>query len=93
MQELKLITIEDLQAFKQEVLDAIHEEMSGSKSSNPCDYLSAEEVKKILGISSKQFQIIRNRRYITHYVIGRKIYVKRCDLDTYMEEYKIKSST
>jgi len=89
MKEVQLITYEDLLKFKQEILDAIHEEISELTQPGRDEYLTAEKVKEILGCSSKQFQIIRQRKLITHIVVGRKIYVKRSDLDAYLEEYVI----
>lgn len=54
------------------------------------ELLSSEEVMKVLGVSAKTWQKYRNERRIPFSQIGRKIYVKRTDLDAFMEEHKIK---
>lgn len=54
------------------------------------EWLSSEEVKKILGISGKTWQKYRNERRIPFSQFGRKIYVKKTDLDNFMENHKIK---
>jgi len=90
--QVELISADELQQFKAELLAELKDAISSIKTSSPNDYLTAEQVKEILGISSKQFQIMRNRHQIIHYVVGRKIYVKRSDLDAFLEEYKINSN-
>lgn len=54
------------------------------------ELLSSEEVKKVLGISAKTWQKYRDERRIPFSQFGRKIYVKKADLDAFMEEHKIK---
>lgn len=54
------------------------------------EWLSSEEVKKILGVSAKTWQKYRNERRIPFSQFGRKIYVKKANLDAFMEEHKIK---
>lgn len=54
------------------------------------ELLSSEEVMRVLGVSAKTWQKYRNERRIPFSQLGRKIYVRRTDLDAFMEEHKIK---
>lgn len=53
------------------------------------DWLNSEEVKRMLGISSKTWQTYRDERRIPFSQFGRKIYVKKSDLNAFMESNKI----
>ena len=81
--ELKILTPEDLQNLKQEILGEIKAGFSAAASFSQTDTcLTSEQVCEILGVSSKQFQKYRNERRIAFSQFGRKIYVKRpsCNL-------------
>lgn len=54
------------------------------------EWLSSEEVKKILGVSAKTWQKYRNERRIPFSQFGRKIYVKRSDLEDFINSHCIK---
>lgn len=52
------------------------------------EWIASNEVLKLLGISRKTWQKYRNERRIPFSQFGRKIYVKKADLDAFMEENK-----
>lgn len=52
-------------------------------------WLSSEEARKQLRVSVKTWQTYRDERRITFSQFGRKIYVKKSDLDNFMESHKI----
>ena len=54
------------------------------------EWLSSEEVKKILGVSAKTWQKYRNERRIPFSQFCRKIYVKRSDLEDFINSHCIK---
>lgn len=54
------------------------------------EWLESETVRKILGVSPKSWQTYRDQRLIPFSQIGRKIYVKRADLQDFMERHYIK---
>jgi len=90
--ELTILTPEDLQNLKQEILNEIKAGFSATASSSQADtYLTSEQVCEILGVSSKQFQKYRNERRIAFSQFGRKIYVKRSDLDRFLEAHRIEA--
>ena len=59
------------------------------RSSSNCDWLESEEARKLLGISPKTWQNYRDQRLIPFSQIGRKIYVNRADLDTFLRKHLI----
>ena len=90
--ELTILTPEDLQNLKQEILNEIRAGFSAAASSSQADtYLTSEQVCEILGVSSKQFQKYRNERRIAFSQLGRKISVKRSDLDRFLEAHRIEA--
>ena len=62
-----------------------------SLSQKDDDWLDSKTVQEMLGISSRQFQKYRNERRISFSQFGRKIYVKRSDLNDFLERNRIKS--
>ena len=52
-------------------------------------WIESSEVKKILGISQSTWQLMRDNRKIPFIQMGRRIYVKKSDLESYMEQHLI----
>lgn len=75
-----------------EKLDRLTElvERSQSATSN-ADWIESEDARKILGVSPKTWQNYRDKRIIPFSQIGRKIYVNRADLDTFLRQHRIDS--
>jgi hypothetical protein len=55
------------------------------------EWIESVEARKMLGISPKTWQTYRDRRIIPFAQIGRKILVKRSDLEAFMEAHYIHS--
>ena len=51
------------------------------------EWIDSVEARKMLGVSPKTWQTYRDRRVIPFAQIGRKILVKKADLDTFMRKY------
>ncbi|WP_368180309.1 helix-turn-helix domain-containing protein [Bacteroides caccae] len=51
--------------------------------------MESTQVRKRLGISAKTWQTYRDERRIPFSQFGRKIYVKRADLEKFMEDHYI----
>lgn len=82
----------------QKIVDELVEDVKSIKSflQNPHsqtnlgeEWIPSNEVLKQLGISRKTWQKYRNERRIPFSQFGRKIYVRRADLDAFMENHKI----
>lgn len=72
----------DIQDMK-ELLIKRNKEEAGS------EWIDSVEAHKMLGVSPKTWQTYRDRRVIPFAQIGRKILVKKADLDTFMREHYI----
>lgn len=53
--------------------------------------IESVKIPKILGISPKTWQTYRDRRLIPFIQVGSKIYVKRADLQSFMDAHYIES--
>ena len=53
------------------------------------EWLESEAARKLLGVSPKTWQNYRDQRVIPFSQIGRKIYVNRADLDTFLRKHLI----
>lgn len=53
------------------------------------EWLDSTEARKILGVSPKTWQTYRDRRLISFAQFGRKIMVKRADLEAFMNAHYI----
>lgn len=79
---------EGIQDTLQEVkslLIAKKEEESNNK------WIESTEARKMLGVSPKTWQTYRDERRIPFVQFGRKILVKRSDLESFMKAHYIKS--
>jgi hypothetical protein len=74
----------DLQILK-ELMRTKNEEEINSQ------WIESVKVPKILGISRKTWQNYRDKRLIPFSQIGNKIYVKRADLEAFMNDHSITS--
>ena len=54
-------------------------------------WIESVKIPKILGISPKTWQTYRDKRLIPFSQIGSKIFVKRADLEKFMESHYIES--
>ena len=93
--EVKLITItaDDFEQLKADLIDSVREELAKSSVSGGSvdEYLTSKEVCEELGISSRQFQKYRDERRIAFSQFGRKIYVRRSDLNEFIASHRIPS--
>jgi excisionase family DNA binding protein len=53
------------------------------------EWLSGSEARKMLGISQKTWQTYRDRKYIPFSQYGRKIRVKKSDVEAYLMSHYI----
>lgn len=75
--------IEDVKSIKASL------QSSHSQTNLGEEWIPSNEVLKQLGISRKTWQKYRDERRIPFSQFGRKIYVKRTDLEVFMENHKI----
>lgn len=56
------------------------------------EWIESVKARKMLGVSPKTWQTYRDRRIIPFAQIGRKILVKKSDLEAFMQDHYISSS-
>ncbi len=56
-------------------------------------WLESTEARKLLGVSAKTWQDYRDKRVIPFSQFGRKIYVRRADIEAFMQQHYIKAKT
>lgn len=54
-------------------------------------WIESSEARKMLGVSQKTWQTYRDSRVIPFSQFGRKIYVKRADIEAFLENHTIKN--
>lgn len=54
-------------------------------------WVESTEARKMLGVSSKTWQDYRDKRVIPFSQFGRKIYVRRADIETFLQQHYIKA--
>lgn len=92
--EVKLITLtpEDFEKLKSDLLNTMREELAKNVSGGSVDeYLTSKQVCEELDISNRQFQKYRDERRIAFSQFGRKIYVRRSDLNAFIASHRVPS--
>ena len=59
------------------------------KSEDANEWIEGNQARKMLGVSSKTWQSYRDKRIIPFAQFGRKIMVKKADIEAFMEEHYI----
>lgn len=72
----------DLQELKELVRIKSDEELNAQ-------WIESAEARKLLGVSQKTWQGYRDKRIIPFTQVGRKIYVKRADINNFMASHYI----
>ena len=60
-----------------------------NKAESNDEWIESGEAKKMLGVSQKTWQTYRDNRVIPFSQFGRKIYVKKADLEAFMQSHYI----
>lgn len=72
----------------QEVKDTLQ---TKSETEIKAMWLESTEARKMLGVSAKTWQDYRDKRVIPFSQFGRKIYVRRADIEAFLENHCIKA--
>ena len=92
MESVYLVTESQLEAIMKKVLDEYRKRDQDVKTGVMEQYLSGKQVCQELNISSRTFQRYRDQHRIPFIQRGRKIYVKRSDLDTFQDANRIEAN-
>lgn len=82
---VELITKEDLQSFRQELLNDLQQIMKTTTSSKPKQWLKSSEVRKLLKISPGTLQNLRINGTLQYTKIGGIIYYNHEDIEVLLE--------
>lgn len=74
----------------QEVKDTLQ---AKSKTEINAMWVESTEARKILGVSAKTWQDYRDKRVIQFSQYGRKIYVRRADIEAFLQKHFVKAKT
>ena len=91
--DVKIVTADEFEKLKADLINAVREELAKANVGGvgADEYLTSKQVCEELGISSRQFQKYRDERRIAFSQFGRKIYVKRSDLNAFIASHRIRS--
>lgn len=62
-----------------------------SESEINSQWIESTEARKMLGVSAKTWQDYRDKRVIPFSQFGRKIYVRRADIEAFLQQHYIKA--
>ena len=77
---------EGIKDLLNEVKDTLQTKSAEEISSQ---WIESTEARKMLGVSAKTWQDYRNKRVIPFSQFGRKIYVRRADIEAFMQQHYI----
>ena len=84
----EIITLQDLQAFRVQLLNDLRELLANQSETNPGkEWLRSPEVKKLLKISYGTLQNLRINGTLPYKKIGGIIYYKMTDINNLMNEH------
>ncbi len=78
--------LEELKASISDLKEMIQGKAQQEVSSQ---WVESEEARKMLGVSSKTWQTYRDSRVLPFSQFGRKIYVRRADIEAFLESHMI----
>lgn len=84
----QIVTLEDLEGFKQDLLVSIRALIVQYTAQQPKRWLKTYEVRRLLGISSGTLQTLRNNGTIPFSKIGGTIYYDVEEVDKVLEKQK-----
>ena len=78
----------DIKSLLQEVRETLR---TKTKEEINSEWVESTTARKILGVSTRTWQDYRDKRVIPFSQFGRKIYVRRADIESFMKQHYINS--
>lgn len=85
----QLVTLVDLEKFKEQMLSEMRKLYSGGGTQISKQWLKSREVRKLLDVSPGKLYAMRASRQLSFMRIGGVIYYDRTDIDKMFEKSKI----
>ncbi|MBO7476892.1 MAG: helix-turn-helix domain-containing protein [Salinivirgaceae bacterium] len=90
LQTLVLLPEREWQNFNKKLDEITSLVINRNAEEHNSEWIESEEARRILGISKTTWQLYRDQRLIPFSQFGRKIYVKRADLNAFMNQHYLK---
>lgn len=81
--------LEEMKASLKEVKELIQGKAKVEVSSQ---WVESEEARKLLGVSQRTWQTYRDSKAIPFSQFGRKIFVRRADIEAFLENHLVKNN-
>lgn len=88
-QTMILLPQSEWEGLKQELKELAKLVTNRNQSDMMNEWIESGEARKMLGVSQKTWQTYRDNRIIPFSQFGRKIYVKKADLEAFMQSHYI----
>lgn len=88
----QLVTIADLERFKNQMLQEIRRMLPGSTGQSSKQWLKSREVRKLLDISPGKLHALRINRQLSFMRVGGTIYYDRADIEKMFEKFKVSAA-
>jgi Helix-turn-helix domain len=90
--DANIITLEDLQSFKAELIDAIQKLLTGRQPATLGRWLKSREVRRMLSVSPGTLQHLRVNGTLPYTKLGGVIFYDRQDIEKVLEQHKQNTS-
>lgn len=87
----QLVTVEDLEVFKKDLINAVTELLAGFQGRKEKKWLKSAAARKAIGISPGKLQAIRESGILGYSKIGGNIYYDQDELYALFDKFKTKA--
>lgn len=84
-----LLPQSEWEGLKQDLKELAKMVMNRNQADTMNEWIESSEARKMLGVSQKTWQTYRDNRTIPFSQFGRKIYVRKADLEAFMQAHYI----
>lgn len=84
-----LLPQSEWEGLKQDLKELAKMVMNRNQADTMNEWIESGEARKMLGVSQKTWQTYRDNRTIPFSQFGRKIYVRKADLEAFMQAHYI----
>lgn len=89
MRRDQLVTVEDLENFKLEIITVIRQVITDSNGRPVKKWLKSAEARKLIGVSPGKLQTIKDNGMLAYTKIGGNIYYDQDDLFRLFDDHRI----
>lgn len=86
---MSIVPSEFLQKMASDISELKDAIKAKTKAEINSEWMDSAEARELLGVSQKTWQTYRDERVIPFSQVGRKIYVRRSDIEAYLNKHRI----